>query len=123
MNEKEEEDKGRKRLKKPLKVRDFLLVSLISLREKAWAYLGALSHEETGEKLVDLKEARLAIDALDAILNLIKTSISDEEKKALELDLANLRLNYVTLNSKKSQKEERPSGDKGTKASDSAGSV
>jgi len=100
-------EKEVKKPQKPLKVRDLLLLYVISLREKAWAYLGALSHEETGEKLVDLKEARLAIDALDSILKLIGESISGDEKKALELDLANLRLNYVTLTSKEGEKTQK----------------
>ncbi len=96
-----------KKMERPIRVRDLLLLYVISLREKAWAYLGALSHEETGEKLVSLEDARLAIDALDRLVELIKPSLSKDEVKSLELDLSNLRLNYVSQ-VEKGNREEKP---------------
>ena len=91
--------------RKPLKVHELLLLTWISLRDKAWAYLGKVSHQETGEILMDLKEAKLAIDSLEAIYDLLKEKVKKEELKPLEMDLTNLRLNFVSL-ANKGKKEE-----------------
>ena len=92
--EKGEKPQGEK-VREPLKIRELLLLTLANLEGKAWAYLGAITHVETGEMKKDLKEAKLAIDAYAALYELIKNEIGDEEKKQLELVLTNLRLNFV----------------------------
>ncbi|RKX70902.1 DUF1844 domain-containing protein [candidate division WOR-3 bacterium] len=81
--------------KEPIRVKDLLLMTIYSLEGKAWAYLGLISHPETKEPKKDTGEARLAIDAIDAIYKLIEERLSAEEKKDLELRLTNLRLNFV----------------------------
>jgi len=91
---KQERSEGEK-AREPVKVRELLLLTLANLEGKAWAYLGAITHVETGEMKKDLKEAKLAIDAYAALYELIRNEIGDEEKKQLELALTNLRLNFV----------------------------
>jgi len=93
-NKKQERSEGEK-AREPVKVRELLLLTLANLEGKAWAYLGAITHVETGEMKKDLKEAKLAIDAYAALYELIRNEIGDEEKKQLELALTNLRLNFV----------------------------
>ncbi len=68
---------------------------------KAWAWLGIVSHPETGEKKVDLHEAKLAIDTLEKLLELKKEFLNEQEAKETEIALSNLKLNYVSkLNEK-----------------------
>jgi predicted hydrocarbon binding protein len=80
---------------KPLKVSEMLLVTLANLEVKAWAYLGLVSHPENKKISKDLGEAKLAIDAIDSLFNLMKERMGEDEKKHFELTLANLKLNYV----------------------------
>jgi len=101
MSKKKEEKKSEKKL---ISVSNLLVVTLYHLLEKAWAYLGLVSHAETGEKLVDLDEARLAIDTIEFLKERIKEKIPPEELKNLEFNLSNLRLNFI---SKAREKEKR----------------
>ncbi len=84
-----------KKLKEPIKVRDIILVALTNLERKAWAYLGLVSHMETGEIKKDLHQARLAIDAVSALYEVIKGELAEQDRKTIELALTNLRLNFV----------------------------
>ncbi len=84
-----------KLLDKPVPIRDILLMTILSLEGKAWAYLGLTSHPETQKPEKDLTEARLAIDAIDALFKIIEPSLSVEEKRDIQVRLTNLRLNFV----------------------------
>uniref|UniRef100_A0A7C4XBE0 DUF1844 domain-containing protein n=1 Tax=candidate division WOR-3 bacterium TaxID=2052148 RepID=A0A7C4XBE0_UNCW3 len=92
MSEKKEEQKL---LDEPVPVKEILLMTILSLEGKAWAYLGLISHPETQKPKKDLNEAKLAIDSIDAIFKLIESSLSPEEKKDIQVRLTNLRLNFV----------------------------
>lgn len=70
-------------------------MTIYSLEGKAWAYLGLVSHPETRKPHKDIEEARVAIDAIDAVYKIIDAKLSSEEKKDLEMRLTNLRLNFV----------------------------
>lgn len=78
----------------PVPVTDFLVLTSSTLITKAWAYLGLVSHPETGKIKKDLHQAELAIDAIDSISKLLKNF--GENTKDLEFQLSNLRLNYLT---------------------------
>ncbi len=81
--------------KEELKVDDLLALTLVQLISKAWSYLGLISHPETGEMKRDLDQAKLAIDSIEVIYPLIKDRLNDDERRNIELELTNLRLNFV----------------------------
>jgi hypothetical protein len=87
----EEERKGQK----PGKIKDLGFYFLNLLSAKAWQYLGLLVHPENGEILVDLEEARKAIDLYSVILESIKKDLEKDELRELEVHLSNLQLNFV----------------------------
>ncbi len=90
--------------KSPLQVSDLLLVMAAQLVQKAWAYLGTISHPETGTQHRDLQQARLAIDATEHLLNLVRQAgVPQESLRDLEFQLANLRINYLALQEKDKQ--------------------
>ncbi len=92
----EEKNKKEKQLlEEPVSTKDILLMTILSLEAKAWAYLGLTTHPETQKPKKDLNEARLAIDAIDALFKLIEPHLKDEEKKDIQVRLTNLRLNFV----------------------------
>jgi len=90
-----EEKKEQQTLDKPVLVKDILLMTIFSLEGKAWAYLGLTAHPETQKPEKDLNQAKLAIDSIDAIYKILEPSLSDEEKKEIQVSLTNLRLNFV----------------------------
>lgn len=82
-------------LEEPVPVKDILIMTILSLEGKAWAYLGLIGHPETQKIKKDLNEAKLAIDAIDALFKLIEPLLNNEEKKDIQTRLTNLRLNFV----------------------------
>ncbi len=85
---------------RPLPVSDFLMLTSSTLVTKAWAFLGLVSHPETGQIHKDLKQAELAIDALDQILALLKAA--GQDIRDFEFQLSNLRINYISQREKTS---------------------
>jgi hypothetical protein len=82
-------------LSEPVKIKDLLLMYILSLESKAWAYLDLIAHAETQKHKKDPSEAKLAIDAIDALYKLNEDQWSADEKKDIQIRLTNLRLNFV----------------------------
>lgn len=91
----EEKKEEPKLLDEPIPVKELLLMSIFSLEAKAWAYLGIVMHPETQKVKKDINEAKLAIDSIDALFKLIEPMLSNDEKKDIQVKLANLRLNFA----------------------------
>lgn len=79
----------------PGKIKDLGYYFLNLLSAKAWQYLGLMVHPENGQILVDLEEARKAIDLFSILLEALKKDLGREELRELELHLSNLQLNFV----------------------------
>ncbi len=79
----------------PGKIKDLGYYFLNLLSAKAWQYLGLMVHPENGQILVDLEEARKAIDLFSILLEALKKDLDREELRELELHLSNLQLNFV----------------------------
>ena len=90
--QREQEDKL---LTEPLTVKDLLVMTIISLESKAWAYLDFIAHPETQKHKKDISEARLAIDTIDVLFKMVESYLSVDEKKDIQVRLTNLRLNFV----------------------------
>ncbi len=90
-----ENEKKQPLLEEPIPVKDLLLMTILSLEGKAWAYLGLTAHPETQKTKKDLVEARLAIDSIETIFKFIEPQLTNEEKKDIQVRLTNLRLNFV----------------------------
>ena len=82
-------------LDEPIKVKDYVYLTLLSLEGKAWAYLDFVAHPETQKHKKDIGEAKLAIDAMDALYKTVEERLSAEQKKDLQTRLTNLRLNFA----------------------------
>ncbi|MGQ9664991.1 MAG: DUF1844 domain-containing protein [bacterium] len=90
-NRKEEEQL----LEEPVPIKDIMIMTILSLEGKAWAYLGLVAHPETKKIKKDLNEAKLAIDSIDVLFKLMEPLLTNEEKKDIQTRLTNLRLNFV----------------------------
>ncbi len=84
-----------KLLDEPIAVKDIIYMTILSLESKAWAYLDLVAHPETQKHKKDPKEARAAIDAIDALYKIIETDLDPKEKKDIQVRLTNLRLNFA----------------------------
>jgi len=91
----------------PQKITDLAYYILNVLQAKAWQYLGLIVHPENGETLVDLQEARQAIDLYDLIYEKLKGGFPLTIKKEMEMHLTNLQLNYVEKARKEEGKSEK----------------
>jgi hypothetical protein len=82
-------------LDEPIKIKDIVYMTILSLESKAWAYLDMVAHPETQKHKKDPGEAKAAIDAIDALFKTIEGSLDSAERKDIQLRLTNLRLNFA----------------------------
>jgi hypothetical protein len=68
---------------------------LISLSSSALFHLGEIADPQTGEKKKDLPIAKHTIDTISMLKEKTKGNLTDEEQKALDSILADLRWRYV----------------------------
>jgi hypothetical protein len=91
----DDKEKQPRLLDEPIKVMDYIYLTLLSLEAKAWAYLDLVAHPETQKHKKDLNEAKLAIDAIDALYKSVEEQLNSEQKKDVQTRLTNLRLNFA----------------------------
>lgn len=84
-----------KLLDNPIKMTEIIYMMILSLEGKAWAYLDKVAHPETQKHLKDTGEAKLAIDAIDALFKIIEPGLEQDDKKDIQVRIANLRLNFA----------------------------
>ncbi|KPK71890.1 hypothetical protein AMJ87_06285 [candidate division WOR_3 bacterium SM23_60] len=82
-------------LNEPIKVRDYVYFTILSLEGKAWAFMDFIVHPETQKHEKDLTQAKLAIDAMDALFKLAENELTSEQKKDVQNRMTNLRLNFA----------------------------
>lgn len=63
--------------------------------EQGWIHLGIHTNPATGETEANLPQAKLAIDALAALIPLLEGQASPNEARDLRNLLSSLQLNYV----------------------------
>lgn len=93
--EEKKKDEKPKLLEEPIKVEDLIYMTILSLESKAWSYMDFVVHPETQKHKKDLKEAKLAIDAIDILYKSLEEQLSTEQKKDIQTRLTNLRLNFA----------------------------
>ncbi|MGB3478570.1 MAG: DUF1844 domain-containing protein [bacterium] len=91
----DEREQQSRLLDEPIKIIDYVYLTLLSLEAKAWAYLDLVAHPETQKHKKDLNEARFAIDAMNALFQTVEKQLNLEQKKDIQTRLANLRLNFA----------------------------
>lgn len=82
-------------LDNPIKVKEIIYMTILSLESKAWAYLDLVAHPETQKHHKNPAEAKTAIDAIEALYKIIEANLGPEEKKDIQVRLTNLRLNFA----------------------------
>jgi hypothetical protein len=65
------------------------------LAGQAWIYLGLIINPATQNITKDLKQAKAAIDCLDALLTPMESFLTSQEATEFKSIVANLKLNYI----------------------------
>jgi hypothetical protein len=77
-----------------------LITLVLMLSSSAGGYLeAALDPEKSGDKQQNLELARMVIDLLGVLQDKTRGNLDEDENKALETALTQLRLQYVRLSS------------------------
>lgn len=94
--ERKKEEEFLKKLKEQMEkitVKDVVMQMMTSLSSLGYQKLGL--PEEQNKKYLDLKQAKLAIDALAALVSACEKNLSHEEYIAYKNTLSNLQIAYV----------------------------
>lgn len=78
-----------------MRTEDALRFAISLFADLAWINMGIRSNPATNETKTDLPQARLAIDALAALVQLTEGRLDPREVRELNNLLSTLRLNYV----------------------------
>lgn len=95
--EKKKEEEFLKKLKEQMEkitVKDVVMQMMTSLSSLGYQKLGL--PEEQNKKYFDLKQAKLAIDALAALVSACEKNLSHEEYMAYKNTLSNLQITYAS---------------------------
>ena len=76
-------------------VKDMTLYNVSVLASQAWHHLGLVPIPGVEEHEMDLDQAKMAIDLLEANLNVLSPYLEKEIEKQLRQTLMDLQLNYV----------------------------
>ncbi len=95
--ERKKEEEFLKKLKEQMEkitVKDIVIQMMTSLSSLGYQKLGL--PEEQNKKYFDLKQAKLAIDALAALISACEKNLSHEEYMAYKNTLSNLQITYAS---------------------------
>lgn len=79
---------------------DMIQWAIAGLAEKAWERMGLVANPTTGKITRDFEDARLAIDAIAALVDLLAPRIEPAGLRRLQTLLADLRINYAAQRSR-----------------------
>jgi len=80
-------------------VKDFILHFVMTLSSIAYQRLGV--YQDPDKTKIDLKEAKLAIDTFESLVNGVEKALTAEELKSLKEVLSSLKMVYVQKKDKK----------------------
>lgn len=81
--------------KQPVDVVTVVLWMLEELQAQAWIKMGLWKDPVSGELHTDLPQAKIAIDCVAALAEVLKPHITDSQRRDIERLLTDLRLNFV----------------------------
>ena len=93
----------------PMSVPQTILFSISLLSEVAWQKLGLHLDPVTKKVETDLPQARLAIDAVGALVEIVKGHVDEKVYRELRTLLANLQLNFAHQAQRQQAQASQPS--------------
>jgi hypothetical protein len=71
------------------------MTSLSLLAAKAWEAMGLVANPDTKQIERRFDDAQLAIDAVAALAGVVRSRLSETERREVDTLIANLRINFV----------------------------
>lgn len=83
----------------PVDVVTVVLWMVQELQAQAWIKMGLWKDPVTDQMVTDLPQAKIAIDSVAALVEVVRPHLSDEQRREMERLLTDLRLNFVQRSS------------------------
>jgi len=80
---------------KPISIYDILAILIEQLSAVGWQKLGLQPDSATGKIVVDLVEAKVAIDVTANLVQHLESQLDEEDKRRVHSLVRDLRINYV----------------------------
>lgn len=80
----------------PDKMEEVLKLHVFQLQGWAYIHLGLQAHPKTKKANKDMAQAKLAIDALSAMVEVLLPRLSPEEQRELKIMASDLKMNFVS---------------------------
>lgn len=81
--------------KEPVDVVTVVLWMVQELQAQAWIKMGLWKDPVTDQMVTDLPQAKIAIDSVAALVEVVRPHLSDDQRREMERLLTDLRLNFV----------------------------
>lgn len=81
--------------REPLDVAALIAVMVDQLATVSWQKLGLQPDMASGRIVKDLPQAKLAIDAVASLAELIDSQLDDDDRRSMQNLIRDLRLNYI----------------------------
>lgn len=80
----------------PDKMEEILILQVVQLREWAHIYMGLITHPKQKKVVVDIPQAKLAVDSASALVDIMLPSLSREQQREMKLLVSDLKMNFIT---------------------------
>jgi hypothetical protein len=80
----------------PDTLEEILKIQIFNLQEWGFVYMGLQLNPKTKKIVKDIRQAKLAIDSLSALVEILMPHIPEKEQKELKTMVTNLRLNFIS---------------------------
>lgn len=80
---------------RPMTAEDIVTMSIGLLQQQAWVNMGLVMNPATKAVTKDMEQAKLAIDAVAALVDLIAPRLEEDAQRELRAMVSDLQINYV----------------------------
>ncbi|MCE1246295.1 MAG: DUF1844 domain-containing protein [Firmicutes bacterium] len=80
----------------PDTIEEILKIQIFNLQEWAFVYMGLQLNPKTKKITKDIRQAKLAIDALSATVEVVMPHLPEKEQRELKTMVTNLRMNFIS---------------------------
>ncbi len=84
--------------KKPISIYDILAILIEQMSSVGWQKLGLQPDPVTGTIVVDLVEAKVAIDVTAQLVQHLESQLDEDDKRRIHSLVRDLRINFVQKN-------------------------
>ncbi|MCD4782695.1 MAG: DUF1844 domain-containing protein [Candidatus Eremiobacteraeota bacterium] len=80
----------------PNNMEQVLKLSLFQIQPWAYIYLGLNLHPKENKVVKDVRQAKMAVDAASALVEVLMPHVTDAEQKELKVLITDMRMNFIS---------------------------